>query len=69
MKSAIFKLVFKKAQSVKFVIPTRAKKPTRGSGVIIALPPRGAEAGAFRLTVRDKDGKRWHPYPSQCRTI
>ncbi len=56
---------FKLQQTVKFLIMTRAGE-TKGKGTITALPPPNPGKGANRLSVTDKAGKVFRPYPSQC---
>ena len=59
------KRVFKKGQVVRFRVNHKFGV-IRGRGVIRALSPRGAAAGAARLTVVRVDGTVCRPYPSQC---
>ena len=57
---------FKKGQTIRFAI-NHKEGVVKGKGTIKALVPKGAEKGAARLTVADKDGRVWRPFPSQCR--
>lgn len=56
----------KKGQTVRFAM-NHKNGVIRGKGVVRALPPRGAQRGAARLTVVRADGTVCRPYPSQCK--
>ena len=54
----------KKGQTVKFSIRLCNGKTRNCAGTVMKLPPRGARAGSYRVTVVDAKGRSWRPYPN-----
>ena len=61
-------IVWKKNMAVKFCINT-GYGMTKGKGVVVALPPPNPGRGMNRVTVKDSDGKEWHPYTTQVTPV
>lgn len=56
----------KRGLKVKFRVPQISNR-FNFTGQIVKPVPKDATKGAARLTVKDMDGKLWHPFPRQCK--